>query len=211
MLSLQFLEFSFIFAIYVPVMLHQLRQWHHYHNNKTTIKTNPRKIALASNNVKEGTDISCPFDMDSIPFVIDSSASCIICNHWSQFVGSLCTEKLSVETSHGTALSNYVETISLLLTANNGTTMQYHIPDAIYDPNSPFNILGNLFGGHSLVRMIRHALPKTMMGFTLSHLCCAPISFWATNNASVIFFMMSALSLYYILIWGIIILGLFVQ
>jgi hypothetical protein len=30
--------------------------------------------------------------------------------------------------------------------------MQYHIPNAIYDPNSPFNILGILFFGRFLGR-----------------------------------------------------------
>jgi hypothetical protein len=52
-----------------------------------------------------------------------------------------------VKTTHGMTSSIYVGMIAICLTTNNGKTMQYQIPDAIYDPNSPFNILGILFLG----------------------------------------------------------------
>jgi hypothetical protein len=44
--------------------------------------------------------------------------------------------------SHGSVSTDCVGTISLTITTNDGERMQYHIPNAIYNPNSPFNILG---------------------------------------------------------------------
>ncbi len=74
--------------------------------------------------------------------MINNSATCIIYNDRSQFVENLRAQVSSVETSHGTACSNYVGTIRIKLTTDEGTTIQYHIPGAIYAPDSPFNILG---------------------------------------------------------------------
>ena len=107
-------------------------------------------VSLATNDFQEGTNISFSFNSDGIPFVINNSATYIICNDWAQFVGNLRAEKLSVETTHGSASTNYVGTISITITTDNGERIQYHIPDAICNPNSPFNILGIPFFGKFL-------------------------------------------------------------
>jgi hypothetical protein len=109
-----------------------------------------KKVAPSFKNAEVGTNTSCSFDTDRIPFVIDNSATCLICNDRSQFVGNLRAQESSVETSHGTACSNYVCTIQICLTADEGMTMEYHIPGAIYAPDSPFNILGIPFFGSFL-------------------------------------------------------------
>jgi hypothetical protein len=96
---------------------------------------------------QECLDTYQSFDSNGIPFVIDNSATCIICNDRSQFVGPLRVQHTSVETTHSTASSVYAGTIAIRLTANAGQTFEYHVPNAIYDPNSPFNILGIPFLG----------------------------------------------------------------
>jgi len=103
-----------------------------------------KRAALASSDLTQqsGDDKTQFFDTDGIPFVIDNSATCIICNDRSQFVGNLRAETTSVETSHGSADSDYVGTITIRLTTDVGDTMAYQIPNAIYNPSSPFNILG---------------------------------------------------------------------
>ena len=95
---------------------------------------------------KESSDSR--FDSDGIQFVIDNSATCIICkNDRSLFVGPMRIQHTSVETTHGTASSLYAGTIAIRLTTDAGNTFEYHIPNATYDPNSPFNILGIPFLG----------------------------------------------------------------
>ena len=96
---------------------------------------------------QECSDTSQSFDSDGIPFVIDNSATCIICNARSQLVGPLQVQHTSVKTPHGTASLVYAGMIAIRLTRNAGQTFEYHIPNAIYDPNSPFNILGIPFLG----------------------------------------------------------------
>jgi len=41
----------------------------------------------------------------------------------------------------------YAGTIAVRLMMDAGQTFKYHVPNAIYDPNSPFNILGFPFLG----------------------------------------------------------------
>ena len=110
---------------------------------------NTRHVALTSSMdvCKECSDTSHSFDSDGIPFVIDNSATCIICNDRSQFVGPLRVQHTSIETTHGTANSSYAGTIAIRLKMDEGQTFEYHVPNAIYDPNSPFNILGIPFLG----------------------------------------------------------------
>ncbi len=110
------------------------------------------RVSLATSELQESPNNSFSFDSDGLPFVIDNSVTCIICNDRAQFIGNLRAEKLSVETTHGSASTNYVGTISLTLTTDDGEKLQYHIPDAIYNPNSPFNILGIPFFGRFLGR-----------------------------------------------------------
>ena len=107
-------------------------------------------MSLAANDFQEGTNISFFVDFDGIPFVIHNSATCIICNDLAQFFRNLRAKKSSVETTHGLALADYVGTISIIITTNNGERMQYHIPNIIYNPNPPYNILGISFFGKFL-------------------------------------------------------------
>ena len=63
-------------------------------------------------------------------------------------------QKTSVSTSIGKASLDYVGTVKFCLTDNTGTTVSYEIPDAVYDPNSLFNIsgipfLGRFFGANN--------------------------------------------------------------
>ena len=78
------------------------------------------------------------FYTNGIPFVIDNSATCIIYNDRSQFVGPLWVQQTSVETTHGTASSLYAGTIAICLMTNNGQSFKYHVPNGIYDPDSPY-------------------------------------------------------------------------
>lgn len=82
------------------------------------------------------------FDSDGISFVIDNSATCIICNDRTQFVGDLERQDCHVETSVGKGKCEYLGTLRVHLTDDAGTTSTYDIPGAVYDPTSPFNILG---------------------------------------------------------------------
>ena len=45
------------------------------------------------------------------------------------------------------ANSSYADTIAICLTTDEGQTFEYHVPNVIYDPNSPCNILGIPFLG----------------------------------------------------------------
>ena len=56
------------------------------------------------------------FDTDGIPFIIDNSATCIICNERSLFVGTLRPENYKVETVQATvSQKRYAGTIRLEL------------------------------------------------------------------------------------------------
>jgi hypothetical protein len=139
-----------VMAIYVAVIGVRLWMLHAQCKNASSKQSSVKKVALTSKNAKEGTNISCSFDTDGIPFVINYSATCIICNDRSQFVGNLRAQESSVETSHETARSNFVDTIRICLTTDEGMTMEYHIPSAIYAPDFQFDILGIPFLGSFL-------------------------------------------------------------
>jgi hypothetical protein len=127
----------------------------HIHRHAVTSCKSPSRlsaVSLATSGIQEGNNLSFSFDSDGLPFVINNPATCIICNDRMQFVDDLQAERLSVETTHRSASTDYVGTISLTITTNNGDRMQRHIPDAIYDPNSPFSILGIPFFGKFLGR-----------------------------------------------------------
>ena len=57
-------------------------------------------------------------------------------------MGPLRVQHTSVETTHGTASLAYAGTIAICLMMDAGQTFKYHVLNAIYNPNSPFNILG---------------------------------------------------------------------
>jgi hypothetical protein len=94
---------------------------------------NTCRVALTSSMdvCKECSDTIHFFDSYGNPFVIDNSATCIICNDRSQFVGPLRVQQTSVETTHGTANSSYAGTIAIRLTADEEKMFEYHVPNAI--------------------------------------------------------------------------------
>ncbi len=83
------------------------------------------------------------FNSDGIPFIIDNSATCIICNERSLFVGPLRPENYRVETVQATvSQKRYAGTIRLELVNDSNATQLCEIPEAIYDPNTQFNLIG---------------------------------------------------------------------
>jgi len=83
------------------------------------------------------------FDTDGIPFIIDNSATCIICNERSLFVGTLRPENYKVETVQTTVSQKcYAGTIRLELVDDSNDTHVYEILEAMYDPNTQFNLIG---------------------------------------------------------------------
>jgi hypothetical protein len=64
----------------------------HIHTHAITSRKSPSKlslVSLATSKIQEGTNFSFPFDSDGFPFVINNSATCIICNDQTQLVGNL--------------------------------------------------------------------------------------------------------------------------
>ena len=146
-----FLAIAGIILLFASVIGYPLYLLQHQEGTHTALlpTANTHHVAITSSMdvCKEFSDTSHSFDSDGIPFVINNSATCIICNDRSQFVGPLQVQHISVKTTHGTASSAYAGTIAIRLTTNEGQTFEYHVPIAIYDPNLPFNILGIPFLG----------------------------------------------------------------
>ena len=101
------------------------------------------RIALITTPRSRAGNAPVSFDNDGIPFIIDNSATCIICNERSLFVGPLRPENYRVETVQATvSQKRYAGTIRLELVDDSNATHMYEIPDAIYDPNTQFNLIG---------------------------------------------------------------------
>jgi hypothetical protein len=96
---------------------------------------------------QECLDTSQSFDSVGIPFVIDNCAICIICNDRSQFVGPLRVQHTSVETTHVQPVRRMLVQLLFISRRMQGKRSKYHVPNAIYDPNLPLNILGIPFLG----------------------------------------------------------------
>ena len=80
---------------------------------------------------------------DGLPFVVDNSATPIICNVSKLFTGKLIPTKIILETAEGrSASTKLVGIICLVLTDDKNDHHTYNIPGCIYDPDSPINILG---------------------------------------------------------------------
>ena len=83
------------------------------------------------------------FDTDGISFILDNSATYIMCNQRDLFVGCLSSEQVSMTTCEGyTVKQIYLGTMRLILTYDSNVDHSYDIPNCIYDPNSPANIVG---------------------------------------------------------------------
>ena len=98
------------------------------------------KYAFLAENVNDS--ILSTWDTDGIFFCVDNCATCIICNDKSMFVGDLKPSRSEVHTSNGQNTPAMEGTIRLVLTDDTGDQHQYDIPGALYDPESPFNLLG---------------------------------------------------------------------
>ena len=106
-------------------------------------KTLPKMhiIAFAAD-ANEG-DSAYSWDTDGIPFIIDNSATAIISNEQKLFTGQLTPMQITLETAEGKSVSTkLVGVISLVLTDDSNKHHTYKIPDCVYDPQIPINILG---------------------------------------------------------------------
>ena len=109
-------------------------------NSKGDLST--RKVhAYTASREGESSDTST-FDSDGVTFVIDNSANCIICNDRTLFVGELTSQRTEVNTSNGINSPQWKGTLRVQFTDDNGETTQYDLPEVVFDPNSPFNIMG---------------------------------------------------------------------
>ena len=114
---------------------HKSRQLPTLHIKMFTTHANPDENAFS-------------WDTDGIPFVIDNSATGIICNVRKLFVGPLQPTRVTLETAEGlTTKTKYVGTMRLVLTDDARKHHTYNVPDCVYDPDSPINILGVPFVG----------------------------------------------------------------
>jgi len=103
----------------------------------------PRRTLLAMTNKTLQGHSTVTFDMDGIPFIVDNSATCIITNERSLFIGNLTAVNVKVDTIEATQVrQRYEGTIRLELVDDSNVTHTYEIPDAIYNPSSQFNLLG---------------------------------------------------------------------
>jgi hypothetical protein len=58
-----------------------------------------------------------------------------------------------------------VGTIRLFLQDDTGKTWSYDIPDVVYDPESPYSLLGIPFLGKTLLKMIKQMNSKNKHGY----------------------------------------------
>jgi hypothetical protein len=81
--------------------------------------------------------------MDGIPFIVNNSATCIIANERSLFIGNLVPVQVQVDTIKATQVRRrYEEMIPLELVNDANVKHTYDIPRTIYDPSPKFNLLG---------------------------------------------------------------------
>jgi hypothetical protein len=102
-------------------------------------------ITALAHDYKQGNG-SFNLDTDGAPFIVDNSATGAICTERSLFVGPFQQINLSVGTAHGIKSSiKHKGTLRLVLTDNGGKDHSYDVPDIIYDPDSPYSLLGITF------------------------------------------------------------------
>ena len=100
------------------------------------------QITALTHDYKRGNG-SFNLDTDGVPFIIDNSATGAICRERSLFVGPFQQINLSVGTAHGIKSSTkHKGTLRLVLTDDDGNDHSYDVPDVVYDPDSPYSLLG---------------------------------------------------------------------
>jgi hypothetical protein len=83
------------------------------------------------------------FDTDGIPFIVNKSATCIITNDCSLFLGNLIPVQVTVDTIQNSKTRQcYKGTLCLGLVDDANIKHTYDIPGAIYDTAPNFNLLG---------------------------------------------------------------------
>ena len=104
--------------------------------------------AFATSSEENTDDNAFSWDTDGIPFVIDNSATGIICNIRKLFVCPLVPTQVTLETAEGlTTKTKFVGTLRLITTCDKNDNHSYDIPNSIYDPDSPINLIGIPFLG----------------------------------------------------------------
>jgi hypothetical protein len=93
-----------------------------------------------------GGNTAFSFDTNSIPFIVNNLATCIISNERSLFPGELVPVQVTVDTvENSQSRQQYKEIIQLELVDDSNAKHIYNIPGVIYDPKSNFNLLGVSF------------------------------------------------------------------
>jgi hypothetical protein len=92
-------------------------------------------------------------DTDGVYFIINNSANGGICNINSMFVEDFENQKVTLITAERkTTTIKKVGTIRLVLKDNAGKNWSYDISDVVYDPESPYSLLGIPFLGRYFAR-----------------------------------------------------------
>ena len=95
-------------------------KWTHCARQRTALMT-------ANQSVRGHSTVT--FDTDGIPFIVDNSATCIITNERSLFVGTLMTVNVKVDTIEATQVrQRYEGTIRLDLVDDFNVSHSYDIP-----------------------------------------------------------------------------------
>jgi hypothetical protein len=82
-------------------------------------------------------------DTDGVYFIINNSANGGICNITSMFVGDFEQQIVTLVIAYGrTTTVKLLGTIRIVLKDDTGKTWSCDIPDVIYDPESPYSLLG---------------------------------------------------------------------
>ena len=163
-----------VFAFSLPITIGLMRLWSNIlsarmlradnrnifvsHGRRRRRKTRPLKrlhirLFAAKANTSDRNAIS--WDTDGIAFVIDNSATGIICNVRKLFPGPLVPTRVTLETAEGlTTKTKLVGTMRLVLTDDANVNHTYEVPGCVFDPESPINIigvptLGKFFGDQS--------------------------------------------------------------
>jgi hypothetical protein len=105
-----------------------------------TLFLSKKKFAMLAENV--GDQYLTSWDTDGVFFCVDNCATCIICNDKSMFVRDLTPSNSEVLTSNGQNVPAQEGTLRISITDDQGVPHQYDIPGILYDPESPFNLLG---------------------------------------------------------------------
>jgi hypothetical protein len=85
----QILVFMGIVMIFSRVLLSAALRIHRHAVTSRKIPYWFSTVSLATSEIQEGTNFSFSFDSDGLPFVINNSVTCIICNDRTQFIGDL--------------------------------------------------------------------------------------------------------------------------